>query len=103
MEMNNMEMARITSKGQITVPVGVRRRLGLVEGSRLLFIERDNGFFVVTESHLNASLLGMSKTVLDNQRWSENYAAAVRAFGESPDPTFAELSDAEWADRGELF
>lgn len=101
--MNNMEMARITSKGQITVPVGIRRRLGLAEGSRLLFLERDNGFFVVTESHLNANFLGMSKTAQDNQRWPENYADAVRAFGESPDLTFAEPPDVEWADRGELF
>jgi len=37
-----MQMAKVTAKGQITIPIDVRRRLGLNEGSRMLFIEQDN-------------------------------------------------------------
>jgi antitoxin PrlF len=36
------KQAKITSKGQITVPLAVRRALGVQPGDRLLF-ETDNG------------------------------------------------------------
>ena len=35
--------AKITSKGQITVPLQVRRTLGIGAGDRLIFEERANG------------------------------------------------------------
>lgn len=34
-----MELARITSKGQITIPVGIRKKLNLKEGDKVIFIE----------------------------------------------------------------
>ena len=34
-------MGRISSKGQITVPLGVRQRLGLVPGTEIEFVVRD--------------------------------------------------------------
>jgi len=34
-----MELARITSKGQITIPVGIRKKLNLREGDKVIFIE----------------------------------------------------------------
>jgi len=38
--------ARITSKGQITLPKAVRTKLGLEAGHRVEFIETDAGFLV---------------------------------------------------------
>jgi antitoxin PrlF len=35
------DIATVTSKGQVTVPVAVRNRLGLKEGDRLAFINQD--------------------------------------------------------------
>ncbi|MCL2595171.1 MAG: AbrB/MazE/SpoVT family DNA-binding domain-containing protein [Promicromonosporaceae bacterium] len=40
-----MPSAAMTTKGQITVPVAVRRALGLEPGSRLQFVERPDGAF----------------------------------------------------------
>jgi len=37
------KLARVTSKGQITVPREIRRRLGLRTGDGLLFEEDDQG------------------------------------------------------------
>jgi AbrB family looped-hinge helix DNA binding protein len=37
-----MEEATITSKGQIVVPVRLRRRYGLKPGTKVLFIERND-------------------------------------------------------------
>jgi antitoxin PrlF len=35
------DIATVTSKGQVTVPIAVRNRLGLKEGDRLAFINQD--------------------------------------------------------------
>ena len=37
-----MELAKITTKGQITLPIGIRRRLQLKDGDKVAFIEVDN-------------------------------------------------------------
>jgi AbrB family looped-hinge helix DNA binding protein len=42
-----MATAALTSKGQITIPVEVRRKLGLKAGDRIGFIENENGEFVL--------------------------------------------------------
>ena len=41
-----MELAKITSKGQITLPIRVRRSLKLNDGDKVAFIEKD-GIFIV--------------------------------------------------------
>lgn len=38
--------AKITSKGQITIPRAVRRALGVKEGDNLVFEQTDGGFTV---------------------------------------------------------
>ncbi|MDR1000437.1 MAG: AbrB/MazE/SpoVT family DNA-binding domain-containing protein [Clostridiales bacterium] len=98
-----MEIAKVTATGQITVPIDVRRRLGLNEGSSMLFIEQGNGFFVVNENLFDMNLLREAKVKTPPSRWSDGYAAAVAAFGETVDPTFVEPTDISWTDRGELF
>jgi len=42
-----MEMAKVTSKGQITIPVSIRRRLCINEGDKILFIDRPDGVIMV--------------------------------------------------------
>ena len=42
-----MNVATVTSKGQITVPVRIREKLGLRPGSKIVFDEQPNGDFVV--------------------------------------------------------
>ena len=44
---NKMEMAKVTSKGQITIPVSIRRRLCINEGDKILFIDRPEGVVMV--------------------------------------------------------
>lgn len=34
-----MELAKVTSKGQVTIPVAIRNLLGIREGDKLLFVE----------------------------------------------------------------
>lgn len=41
-----MEIAKLTSKGQITIPKAVRVELGVDTGDKLIFIPCEGGFFV---------------------------------------------------------
>ena len=41
-----MELAKITSKGQITLPISIRRFLNLKDGDKVAFIEK-NGQYVL--------------------------------------------------------
>ena len=38
-----MEVARISNNGQITIPVGIRKKLNLKEGDKVIFSEEGNG------------------------------------------------------------
>ena len=42
-----MELAKITSKGQITLPIGLRRKLNLKQGGKVAFLESGTGYTVV--------------------------------------------------------
>ncbi|WP_375474630.1 AbrB/MazE/SpoVT family DNA-binding domain-containing protein [uncultured Jatrophihabitans sp.] len=42
-----MSSAKVTSKGQVTIPVDVRRKLGLQPGSRLTFEPTDDGGYEI--------------------------------------------------------
>lgn len=48
-----MEVAKITSKGQITIPIDIRRKLGVKEGDKVLFVE-DQGRIVMMNSSMEA-------------------------------------------------
>ena len=43
-----MPTATLTSKGQVTIPLSLRTVLGLHAGSKLDFIQEDDGFKVIT-------------------------------------------------------
>lgn len=42
-----MELAKVTSKGQITIPIDIRRKLGLKDGDKVLFVEEDGRIMMV--------------------------------------------------------
>jgi len=44
-----MELAKITLRGQITIPVEIRRKLGVKDGDKVIFIE-ENGRIVMENS-----------------------------------------------------
>jgi AbrB family looped-hinge helix DNA binding protein len=46
-------LAKVTSKGQVTIPVDVRRSLGVKPGDKLRFEPHDGGFRVVREIEEN--------------------------------------------------
>ena len=47
-----MELAKITAKGQITLPISIRRALGLKDGYKVAFIEMDGQYVLVNPTML---------------------------------------------------
>ena len=41
-----MELAKITTKGQITLPVQIRKKLNLKDGDKVLFMEKDGKIII---------------------------------------------------------
>ena len=56
-----MNLAKISANGQITVPVEVRRQLGLKSGDKLLFLQKQNGEIIVSNASATASATAIRK------------------------------------------
>lgn len=50
-----MELAKITSKGQITIPIAIRKLLGVKEGDKVMFIQEGEKVIMMNAS-INALL-----------------------------------------------
>lgn len=64
-----MELAKVTSKGQITIPVEIRKKLGLKEGDKVLFLE-EGGKIVI-----------MNSTMVALQEAQKAFAGAAEQLG----------------------
>ncbi len=49
-----MNLAKISSNGQITVPIEIRRLLGLKSGDKILFFQNEDGEIIVTNASAQA-------------------------------------------------
>jgi AbrB family looped-hinge helix DNA binding protein len=65
-----MDTAKLTSNGQVTIPVDFRRLLNLKPGNKVLFFRRDNGDIVIE----NASVAAIRKAQVA-------FAGAATDFG----------------------
>ena len=45
-----MELAKVTSKGQVTIPVEIRRKLGIKNGDKVVFIEESGRVYMMNSS-----------------------------------------------------
>ena len=68
-----MELAKVTSNGQITIPSGIRRRLNIKDGDKVLFLEGDEGVLM-----FNSSVVALKQF----QKEMEGEAAKVGLFTE---------------------
>jgi len=47
-----MDVAKISMKGQITIPIEIRKKLGLKEGDKVIFVEKDNNIILLNSNRL---------------------------------------------------
>jgi AbrB family looped-hinge helix DNA binding protein len=64
--------AKVTSKGQVTLPAELRNRLGIEAGDRILFVEQTDGSFALrvrsgTLADLKGLLRGKARPASDKQ------------------------------------
>lgn len=72
----NMETAVVTTKGKIVIPVSIRRKYGIKNGSKVAFIEQEGKLIVqpLNKDYFNnlAGILGekgkMLKSFMDNKK-----------------------------------
>ena len=50
-----MNLAKLSANGQITVPVEIRRLLGLKSGDKILFFQKQDGEIVVSNASSKSS------------------------------------------------
>ena len=61
-----MEIAKVTSNGQITIPSDIRRRLNIKDGDKVLFMEGDDGVLM-----LNSSMIALRQFQKDMEGEAE--------------------------------
>ena len=49
-----MNLAKISSQGQVTVPIEIRRLLKLKDGDKILFFQRENGEVIIDNASADA-------------------------------------------------
>ncbi len=77
-----MNLAKVSANGQITVPIEIRRLLGLKSGDKILFFQKQDGEIVVS----NAS----SKAIRKAQ---SAFAGAAEAMGVTSEDDIQALVD----------
>lgn len=45
-----MELAKVTSKGQVTIPIDIRKKLGIKNGDKVLFVEEAGRIYSMNAS-----------------------------------------------------
>lgn len=77
-----MNLAKVSANGQITVPVEIRRLLGLKSGDKILFLQKQDGEIVIS----NASSEAIRKA-------QAAFAGAAEAMGVSDEDDIQALVD----------
>lgn len=54
-----MEIAKVSSKGQITIPIAIREKLGVKEGDKVVFV--DNGQYIAIANSTSVALKAAQK------------------------------------------
>lgn len=62
-----MEFAKVTSKGQVTIPIEIRKKLGIKNGDKVLFME-DSGRIYMMNSSMDALREAQSAFVGEAER-----------------------------------
>jgi len=75
--MSDMELATVTSRGQITLPSPVRKKLGVAQGSKVVFFEEHGRMFVENANMLELRDRSMEFTTEELVDFSNQQAAKL--------------------------
>jgi len=55
-----MELAKVTSKGQVTIPIAIRKLLGIKDGDKLLFVQKPEGIVIMNPTMMALEKIGQA-------------------------------------------
>jgi AbrB family looped-hinge helix DNA binding protein len=84
------ETVTVSSKGQITLPSKIRKRLKLSKGEKLLVVSEDNTIKLIPVPKLS-KLAGVDKELFANRKPSEELKAMRKEWTEEFDKRIKEL------------
>ena len=73
-----VDVATVTSKGQVTLPASSRRRLGLRKGSKLIFLEEEQGIRLVAGEDLEKRFALFERMAADTNLSPKRLSALVK-------------------------
>ena len=53
-----LDMARVSIKGQVTIPIAIRKRLGIKNGDKLLFLDKPEGVVLINPTMMALEKIG---------------------------------------------
>lgn len=74
-----MSTSTVTSKGQITIPVEVRRAMGLATGSKVSFVRAEDGTYALMAATRSVQALRGTVAAPDRQVTLEDMDDAISA------------------------
>ncbi len=77
-----MNLAKVSANGQITVPIEIRKKLGLKSGDKIIFVQKQTGEIIVS----NASSAAIQKA-------QEAFSGAAEIIGVSTEDDVQKLVD----------
>ena len=72
----------LTSKGQVTVPIDIRRKLGLRPGQKVEFVERDGQVQIAPALSVTEATAGIFKSSVPYMSPREEKAVAEQVFAD---------------------
>ena len=84
-----MEVAKVTSKGQITIPISIRRKLEINEGDKVLFIYKPEGVMMVNPNMMQGGSAGDIVDAAETEMAAEAVAAMKQREAEKSQPAAA--------------
>ena len=88
--MNEAETVTVSSKGQVTLPSKLRKRLKITKGEKLLVVSEDNIIKLVPVPKLS-KLAGVDKELFANRKPSEELKAMRKEWTEEFDKRIEKL------------
>jgi len=80
-KVNHMEIVTVTAKGQLTIPVDLRRELGITDGSKLIVVREGKTLKVMPVPKLSG-LVGVDKELFKGRKPSKEIEATRKEWTE---------------------
>ena len=98
-----MDLAKVTSKGQITIPISIRKKLGVKTGDRVFFVEENGRIYLANSSietlwQMRQAYLGTEDLRIAEAPilYGQDYDNAPHIFSQPKPPAVEDMDEAKF-------